>query len=332
MSGSGGVIEERSLKFFERWPTSREVEMDFRQGGVTVEPEDTIHLYGKVQVSFEPSKSISVGKFTRLTFLITRLRNDSNVGICLYADYTGKFEDNNVYCVALMRGNLALSRENVIVESAGIGLDGFNENIALSKRTDQSSLYRPGYPSLAVDGNTQQKFEHDLWEINSVTHTLAEISPWWEVDLMDASGISKIVVHKRDEQYEDNLSDFTLTIYKENGREASKLIYTGIADAVTEFMFDNIVGKRVRITLNGSHARTLCLAEVQVFGNIFRFDIPLGEVLSLPNMNVNRIAFVQEQLASNQEGSFVESIMFLDDAVEIVGVRPALCLVSNANG
>ena len=52
-------------------------------------------------------------------------------------------------------------------------------NLALGKKSFQSSTYRFGNPSKAVDGSTNTVYGHT----GSCTHTEKERDPWWQVDL-----------------------------------------------------------------------------------------------------------------------------------------------------
>ena len=52
--------------------------------------------------------------------------------------------------------------------------------------------------------------------------------------------------------------------------------------------------ERLRIMLDGSVDRVLCLAEVQVFGFIYDFDIRIGKIFTFPESSIKRIAFFQE--------------------------------------
>lgn len=56
----------------------------------------------------------------------------------------------------------------------------------------------------------------------------------------------------------------------------------------------NARGKTLRIKLNGSSERTLCLCEVEIYGNIQIFELPIGEQFNLPEMIFNRIEFLQD--------------------------------------
>jgi len=86
-------------------------------------------------------------------------------------------------------------------------------NAAQGKLATQSSLFGPGQPERAVDGNTDGDFEH-----GSVTHTLnAELAAkagisqpnaWWQVDLGASESIESVAVWNRTDGSIERLSDF----------------------------------------------------------------------------------------------------------------------------
>ena len=85
----------------------------------------------------------------------------------------------------------------------------------------------------------------------------------------------------------------------------------GIATSISEYQFDSVLGKTVRITLNGNYKRVLCLAEVQVYGAVFEFDLPIGKLFNFPEMVINRFAFIQdrsENAVGNRDLEFESTI------------------------
>jgi len=98
------------------------------------------------------------------------------------ADVTGKV----VHVVIPGRGK-TLSLAEVQVFSGG-------RNVALKKKTVQSSTDHGGSSSRAVDGNTNGD-----WSKGSITHTAEGMTdPAWEVDLGKAVPIDKVVIWNRD--------------------------------------------------------------------------------------------------------------------------------------
>jgi hypothetical protein len=313
-----GGTEFNSLKYLDKWPQ----ENISRQGGVNIESNDVIRLYGTVRDSFQLSDAITVSKTTSIKFFLSESQKVNGFGICLYGDYDTTFQDSNIYCAVVKGGRLSSPENpNVIIAMKDSSLMGIHENIALGMKTLQSSLVQPGYSELGVDGNLDQNFDNHFWERNSVTHTDAQVSPWWEVDLADSTLIQKVVIYSRNEDYEDELSNFSLIIYQHDGVEAVRQVFVGTSPPMKEFLFNNVIGTRVRIVLNGNEKRTLCLAEVQVYGSSYQFDFPIGEILNFPaDLEVNRIAFVQDQNGSEHESSIIKSISLYDSDREDIKV------------
>jgi len=305
-----GSTEYSTLQYLEKWPG------DFRRGGVNIDPDDEIRLYGTVRDSFGSSTIFPASQSTSIKFQLSELQKVDGLGICLYGDYGTSFQENTVYCAVVSGGRLSLQNDNVFVVRDDDSLAGVSVNIALGKTTSQSSIVQPGYSELAVDGNLNQIFDNEFWERNSVTHTDTQISPWWEVDLSYPTVIRRIVIYKRNEDYEDDLSDFTLRIYRADGVEADRVVFDGNAPPKQEFLFSNVIGTRIRITLNGDEKRTLCLAEVQVFVPSLQFDIPIGEILNLPaDLKVNRIAFVQDHKVAENEATVIKNLVIYDSDI-----------------
>ena len=50
----------------------------------------------------------------------------------------------------------------------------------------------------------------------------------------------------------------------------------------------------MKITLLGDVPRILSLAEFQVFGEEKEFDLPIGDLLNVPTLDFNRVAFIQD--------------------------------------
>ncbi|HXJ60176.1 MAG TPA: DUF1553 domain-containing protein [Verrucomicrobiae bacterium] len=80
-------------------------------------------------------------------------------------------------------------------------------NVAVHAPATQSSTDYGGPPELAVDGNTDGRFD----AAKSTTHTRAESNPWWEVDLGRELAIDRIEVWNRtDANLGDRLNGFRL--------------------------------------------------------------------------------------------------------------------------
>ena len=271
------------------------------RGGVTVGPENELRLYGDVRDSYGLSKSIRVNKFSRFRFSFTEIERTQGVGVCFFRDFDSFLVEETTYCFILRGGTLSHQSRYVMVSSQSTILEGRSLNLALKKPTKQSSVTgqmsakAPGDSEFAVDGNINQIFSNDAWQFNSVTRTEAEVHPFWEVDLEEDRIIRHIVIYKRLDIYDDDLKDFTITIHDSNGTETAIETINGTADMKSTYEFDSVIGRSINIVLNGNHRRILCLAEVQIYGSLFEFDVPIGKLFNLPQSNINRIAILQDR-------------------------------------
>ncbi len=276
----------------------QETDGSLSRGGITID-DGVIRLYGDTNARYKLTTSILVDKFTKVHFTLNELKAVRGFGICLYSVYVGVFADDpDLYCLTIKKGQIRHLPNMVKPRAKSDLLDDLNGeivNLALEKQTRQSSLFGPGYSGNAVDGNIGQIFDYDAWEQNSVTHTQPELNPWWEVDLGDTHKIKEVVIFKRSDAYEGDLSNFTLTLYNATRVEIfSKDIGSTLDDRIV-IALEHSVGRILRIRLNGDSKRLLCLAEVEVRGSMTTFDIHWGDFFNLPAMNINRIALIQDQ-------------------------------------
>ena len=148
----------------------------------------------------------------------------------------------------------------------------FAPNLAQTKRTAQSSTYADTKASAAsaTDGIIDGNFFH-----GAVTHTKAEVNPWWEVDLGTTSTINSIVIWNRTDCCSDRLNDywifvsdipFAATDTPEVLRLRARTFASHHAGPPLPSMTlaVNSVGRYVRVQLSGLNV--LSLAEVQVYG------------------------------------------------------------------
>ena len=266
------------------------------RGGIAVEPDNTLRLYGNVHHEYALSEAVPVNKLTRLKFFFTQLEHVLGVGICLYQTYDFFLVETPKYCFLLKNGVISKASDYFLVQNGFPELEGEAVNLARDKPTKQSSTNPPGDAAHAVDGKIDRILNYDAWEFNTVTSTKADIQPWWEVDLEEDRIIRRVVLHKRVERYGDELKDFTISLYNGQGDLTATETYSSVAEASIGIVFNNVISRKLRITLNGGTARVLCLAEVQVFGAVFDFDVPIGKIFNIPpEVNFNRIAFVQDR-------------------------------------
>lgn len=142
-------------------------------------------------------------------------------------------------------------------------------NIASGKNTSQSSTYTDASAERAVDGNTDGDYSQD-----SVTHTLKESVPWWQVDLGASCLIESIQLWNRTDCCSDRLDNFYIFVSKTPFTSKSPTTTAGQSGVWSVHMLEaplpnlavpvDHVGRYVRIQL--AKRSSLSLAEVQVFG------------------------------------------------------------------
>ena len=288
------------------------------RGGINVEPSNVVRLYGNVHHVYGLSELVPVDRYTRFQFVLTE-KEKVHVGICLYEDYNNFLVESTKYCFVLREGKLPnpISQNVNLLKSESSTLDGEAVNLAYGKYAKQSSTIAPGEASYAIDGKRDQIFSIDAWQFNTVTSTDTEIRPWWEVDLGEDYTIRSVVIYKRLDKYEDDLRDFSVSVFDSNGFVTATETFPDAADAVATIAFDGVDGRKIRVMLNGNITRLLCLAEVQVYGDVIQFDIPVGNLFNLPEMTFNTLAFVQDRnegMESNidlmEESSIITGLSF----------------------
>ncbi|MCH6259295.1 carbohydrate-binding protein, partial [Puniceicoccaceae bacterium K14] len=134
-----------------------------------------------------------------------------------------------------------------------------NVNFSVDGTATQSSLDFGGEPSRAIDGN-----KSGLWSDSSVTHTVNEVNPWWEVDLGAVQSIGDIVVYPRtDECCTARLSFFTVSVLDADRNEVFTKSYTKEQKTELVVAVRGVNGQYVRIQLDDENP--LSLAEVEVY-------------------------------------------------------------------
>ncbi len=86
------------------------------------------------------------------------------------------------------------------------------DNIAPKGEAKQSSTDYDGPAKLAIDGNTDGRFN----EAKSTTHTAISDDPWWELDLKSEQKLDRLVVWNRvDNDTPERLADFKVSVLNE---------------------------------------------------------------------------------------------------------------------
>lgn len=145
-------------------------------------------------------------------------------------------------------GTLELDEVQVLQTEKG-------SNVAQLGGASQSSTGWGGDPARAIDGNSNGDFS-----ANSVTHTLVEAQPWWQVDLRKSRPIGEVVLYGRTDCCADRLSDFDVKV-SNDGISWYVVGYPGLQTFPLRVPI-NKLGRYVRVQLRGTNA--LSLAEVEV--------------------------------------------------------------------
>jgi mono/diheme cytochrome c family protein len=87
---------------------------------------------------------------------------------------------------------LSLEGKDRILSLAEVEVFAEGENLALRGKARQSSTSYNGPAELAIDGNTDGRFD-----LASVTHSAIETSPWFEIELAEAAEIDRVRVWTR---------------------------------------------------------------------------------------------------------------------------------------
>jgi len=132
-------------------------------------------------------------------------------------------------------------------------------NLALGAETSQVSTDYSGDSDRAVDGNTSGTYRND-----SVTHTVNEYRPWWQVRLGGEYEIGDIVIWNRtDNCCVSRLANFDVFIYNDKGERVFKTTILETPKPNVTINAEGVVGSRIRVKLRDDNP--LSLAEVQVY-------------------------------------------------------------------
>jgi hypothetical protein len=241
----------------------------------------TVHLWNRtdccgealtdfyVFVSDEPFVSTDVGALQSQSGVTSyHISGTGGVPTAIAVGRTGR------YLRVQLGGNDRLSLAEVQVWGTPSGAPSSpnpQTNLALSQSTLQSSTAWGGVSSRAVDGNTSGN-----WSENSVTHTVVENQPWWQVDLGDIQSIETVQLWNRTDCCGEVLIDFYVFVSDEPFVSTDLLAtqnqigvwsthIPGQAGSLKTLMV-NRAGRYVRVQLAGYDR--LSLAEVQVWSGL----------------------------------------------------------------
>ena len=130
--------------------------------------------------------------------------------------------------------------------------------------------------SIAIDGNTVGDFP-------AVTHTDAEINPWWRANFNLVANVTSVTVYNRRNCCGSRLTGAILELLGPNEQVlATRVITIGVNDAAPfsqQFEVGTVYDvASVRIRIDKDTPEVLSLAEVEVFGTVM---MNLPEVSSL---------------------------------------------------
>ncbi len=182
----------------------------------------------------------------------------------------------NLYTLAIgglgryVRVQLASAGFLSLAEVQVWGTLNLGSNLSLGRPTSQSTTYAPS--ALAVDGNTDGNFAG-----GSVTHTLGEASPWWEVDLGAVKAISDIKLFNRTDCCGGRLNNYYIFVsdvpFVSTDPMATQA-QTGVGSFFQNFVEGGVPSQYLRpVGRSGRYVRVqlrdtgiLSIAEVQVWG------------------------------------------------------------------
>jgi alpha-L-fucosidase len=141
-----------------------------------------------------------------------------------------------------------------------------NKNLAFRKRATQSSTHdfirdKRAYPraEIALDGVLEGNCDMEQTSL-----TKNEANPWWQVDLAADCKISSIQIYNRTDQGSEVLTNFTVSVLDAADKTVWSAVQTSAPNPVIKIDAGGVVGRAVKIQLNGEGA--LSLAEVIVSG------------------------------------------------------------------
>ncbi|MEL6253468.1 MAG: PKD domain-containing protein [Bacteroidota bacterium] len=165
-------------------------------------------------------------------------------------DHDGGAKNGNAYF-----RNVKVSEEGVCSEPV--------ENLAYRRPATQSSTYRTGVASLAVDG-----FSNGLYTAGSVTHTSSSANPWWRVNLEDTYQLNHIEISNRTDCCGNRLAGTKVLVGDTPSNNPADYTEVGVLTAAITQRLTNIsaTGQYIMLYLPGNN-KILSLAEVRAYGS-----------------------------------------------------------------
>ncbi|XP_026149696.1 uncharacterized protein LOC113122506 [Mastacembelus armatus] len=148
-------------------------------------------------------------------------------------------------------------------------------NIARGGKVTQSSLFGPGVPERAIDGNRA-----NTWEKKSCTHTEKEQNPWWRLDLQKMYKVNTVTITNRKDCCHERLNGAEIHIgnsLNDDGNSNPRCAVISSIPAGTSKTFEcnGMEGRYVNIVIPGRQ-EYLTLCEVEVTGQLSETNIARG--------------------------------------------------------
>ncbi|XP_061079244.1 fucolectin-like [Conger conger] len=144
------------------------------------------------------------------------------------------------------------------------------ENVALGKRSTQSSTDHGGVASRGNDGNPDPVYGN-----GSCFHTAWEMKPWWRVDLYARHNISSVVVTNRQAGWQSiNGAEIRIGNYLKDNGNSNPLcaqIPSIPAGKTVTYHCHGMEGRYVTISINKNISIHLC--EVEIYAPVAHEDV-----------------------------------------------------------
>ena len=178
-------------------------------------------------------------------------------------------------------------------------------NIALNGTASQSSTGTwgsTGYASNAIDGDRTPRWNWNNDAANSLSHTLNDNQAWWQVDLGKDYEIEQIDIYNRDDCCSGRLDDFNVSILDVTHTQVWNLDHIDtFSGSLSLFIPDDVLGRYVKIQLNGSNY--LHLAEVEILSDLPVEPVPEPGTMLLLGTGLSGLAGSRRKRRQLPKGS-----------------------------
>ncbi|MEX0275657.1 MAG: Ig-like domain-containing protein [Flavobacteriaceae bacterium] len=218
--------------------------------GISVTPEEVVLLQGRTK---------------RLVATVSPLDATNKFVNWSSSDDAIVSVDENGNLSAISEGTVTITATTVdggLTDTAQVKVLTMDEldNIALNKKTKQSSTGWRGVSARAVDGNQSGVYRH-----NSITHTLNRSNSWWRVDLGTESNLAAIRIFNRSDCCSNRLNGFKVYVGNTESNNPNDYIEVGTLKNLREQTLQIDEDARY-VLIHRTQRGYLSLAEVEVFG------------------------------------------------------------------